>query len=239
LTRETFRRILERSAGVAELADARDSNSREGDLLWVRFPPPAWSSIILALAVLPKSGKHARAEGWLSRGWSLAKGVAFCFVCETCRIEARLRSPGFSDSPRVRKKVHATRTRRKRRGVGAWLAIIGLLCGIGLGLWYGWVVNPVEYTDTDIAYLQPAYRDELLVMIGEAYALDGNLDVARARLALLSLPDPSNAVADAAERAIAENRPLAQVRALVQLAHGLGVERDAFRPFQLQPEGAQ
>jgi hypothetical protein len=135
--------------------------------------------------------------------------------------------------------VHATRTRRRRREAGAWLAIIGLLCGIGLGLWYGWMVDPVEYTDTDIAYLQPVYRDDLLVMIGEAYALDGNLDVARARLALLSLPDPANAVADVAERAIAENKPLAEVRALVQLATRLGVERDAFRPFQPEPGGAQ
>ena len=32
---------------MAEQADARDSNSREGDLLWVRFPPPA-SDLIAA-----------------------------------------------------------------------------------------------------------------------------------------------------------------------------------------------
>jgi hypothetical protein len=41
LTKSTFMSILPCDAGVAELADARDSNSREGDLLWVRFPPPA------------------------------------------------------------------------------------------------------------------------------------------------------------------------------------------------------
>ncbi len=38
--------------GVAELADASDSKSLEGNLLWVRFPPPLPISPLLR-AVLP------------------------------------------------------------------------------------------------------------------------------------------------------------------------------------------
>jgi hypothetical protein len=112
-----------------------------------------------------------------------------------------------------------------------WMMIIGLLTGMGGGLWYGWVVNPVEYKDTDISHLYVAYQDEYVLMASEAYALDGDLDTARARIALLSLPDPANAVADLAERAITHNAPLSDVQALARLATAMGAPRDTFRPY--------
>jgi hypothetical protein len=111
------------------------------------------------------------------------------------------------------------------------VAFVSLLGGVGLGLWYGWIVDPVEYKDTDIAHLAGIYRDDYILMVSEAYALDGSLDDARARMALLSLPDPANAVADAAEAALARDASLMDIQALARLATAMGAQRDVFRPY--------
>ena len=125
----------------------------------------------------------------------------------------------------------------KRTWLTILLAIVGLAGGVGLGLWYGWVFDPVEWKDTDMAHLHPTYRDEFILMVSEAYALDGDLDVARARIALLGLPDPANAVADLAERHIAYGTPPPQIRGLAQLANSMGAPREALQPY-LSAEGA-
>ena len=56
------------------------------------------------------------------------------------------------------------------------LASVALLGGMGLGLWYGWVLDPVEYRDTDVSHLASVYRDEYVLMVGETYVLDGDLE---------------------------------------------------------------
>ena len=119
----------------------------------------------------------------------------------------------------------------KRGWITIALAIVGLLSGTGLGLWYGWEVDPVAYTDTDIADLHPLYKDEFILMVSKAYALDGDLDTARARIALLALPAPADAVADLAERAISQVKPPPQIRVLAQLASAMGAPRESFGPY--------
>jgi hypothetical protein len=42
------------------------------------------------------------------------------------------------------------------------LAVICLVCGVGLGLYYGWIVNPVEWTNISYQHLQPADKALLL-----------------------------------------------------------------------------
>ncbi|MBN1934814.1 MAG: hypothetical protein JW934_09125 [Anaerolineae bacterium] len=127
-------------------------------------------------------------------------------------------------------------------GKHGWVVILamiaGLFSGIGLGLLIGWVIAPVEYVDTDISFLHPAYKQELMLMVAEAYLIGGDLNTARARLALLRLQDPALAVADLAEQRIAQNGPLAEIQALATLASALDIQRDGLQPYVLpaQPD---
>jgi hypothetical protein len=102
---------------------------------------------------------------------------------------------------------------------------------MGLGLWYGWVIDPVEYKDTDISHLAAVYRAEYVLMVSQAYALDGDLDAARARLALLAIPDPASAVSERVESAIAQGASELDIRSLARLARALGVRRDSLAPY--------
>jgi hypothetical protein len=118
------------------------------------------------------------------------------------------------------------------------LLAVGLAVGTAFSLWYGWVVSPLQYTDTDMAHLHPAYRDDVALMVSESYAVDADLDKARARLALLSVSDPASMVADLADKAIAQNEPLPHIRALARMAAAMGVQRDSLRPYQSAGDGA-
>ena len=116
----------------------------------------------------------------------------------------------------------------------AWVALLG---GMGLGLWYGWVLDPVEYRDTDVSHLAPVYRDEYVLMVGETYALDGDLDAARARLALLGQEDVGSLVADQAQAAIARGAAVLDIQALARLAAALGTQRDELAPYLVGGDG--
>jgi hypothetical protein len=120
---------------------------------------------------------------------------------------------------------------RRRIWLAVLLGFLGLAAGTGLGLWYGWEVNPVAYTDTDLAHLHPSYRDEYILMVSQAYALDGDLGAARARLEWLMLPDPVSAVAGLAEQAIAQGAAPPRIRVLAELARALGANRPSFAPY--------
>ncbi len=104
------------------------------------------------------------------------------------------------------------------------LVALGFIAGVGLGLLLGWVVWPVRYYDTSIAELAPEYKEEYTVLVASAYALDGDLEKARARLARLEVPNLDLWVKDLTDRYIDEGQDQADIQALVELAHGLGVD---------------
>ena len=79
-----------------------------------------------------------------------------------------------------------------------WLySIIALVLGLGLGLLYGWVINPVQFVDTTPASMRADYRADYVLMIAEAFNADHNTDLAIRRLAFLGSNSPSEIASQA------------------------------------------
>ena len=79
-----------------------------------------------------------------------------------------------------------------------WLfSLIALGIGIGLGLLYGWEINPVQFVDTTPASMRADYRADYVLMVAEAYHADQNTDLAVRRLAVLGGSSPAQIAAQA------------------------------------------
>jgi hypothetical protein len=63
------------------------------------------------------------------------------------------------------------------------VGIIGLVLGIALGILYGWVINPVEWTDAAIEHLRPDLQQEYLRMAIDSYARNPDAELAKKRFA--------------------------------------------------------
>jgi len=77
------------------------------------------------------------------------------------------------------------------------LFLIVLLLSVGLGLYYGWVINPVKYDQTSIASLRVDYQTDFVLMIAEAYHENQDLTWAMNRLTLLGNSSPQETVEEA------------------------------------------
>jgi hypothetical protein len=111
------------------------------------------------------------------------------------------------------------------------LPLAGLLAGLGLGLFLGWIVWPVEFYDTDVSFLHPTYKFEYAVMVGAAYELDGNWERAAERLAELREPDLTTWLRDLIHQAIADGQDPVKIRHLVSIAGPLGAKTEIMAPF--------
>jgi hypothetical protein len=79
-----------------------------------------------------------------------------------------------------------------------WLPpILFIIIGLGLGLVYGWILNPVKFVDTTPASLRVDYRTDYILMVAEAYHADQNIDLAIRRLAIFGSESPATVAADA------------------------------------------
>lgn len=70
--------------------------------------------------------------------------------------------------------------------MGRWFRfLIVLLFGIAVGLFYGWVINPVRYVDTTLDSLRADYQADYVLMTAESYHVNRDLALAARRLAQL------------------------------------------------------
>jgi len=80
--------------------------------------------------------------------------------------------------------------------------------------------------------------EDYIVLVSGLYAIDGDVERARARLGALSLPDAGAAVADQAERFRQEGRGDPLVVDLATMARALGAEREGLLPYVATPTPA-
>lgn len=113
--------------------------------------------------------------------------------------------------------------------------LAGTVVGLLFGALVGWVIWPVQYTDTDPVDLRPEHKDDYVSMVSAAYALDSDLEKAKARLAKLEVDDVGQVVADLANRYISIGVGMVDIRNLVQLANALGSSDSAMLDYIATP----
>ncbi len=105
---------------------------------------------------------------------------------------------------------------------GPWYLLTGLVIGVVIGLLYAWTVQPVQYTNTTPASLRPNFKNQYRSLIALAYLTNSDMVRAKARLELLKDEDAYRALAEQAQRTLAEGGFLQEARALGLLAASLG-----------------
>lgn len=122
---------------------------------------------------------------------------------------------------------------------GSWYLITGLVVGLGIGLLYAWVINPVKYINTSPASLRADFKGQYRSLIALAYASSDDIGRARARLALLGDPDPARALAVQAQQILAAGGSASDARSLAFLAAAMGQNPALAAVTPNQTEGFQ
>jgi hypothetical protein len=122
----------------------------------------------------------------------------------------------------------------------AWRAVlvlflVGAAVGLGVGFLIGWGIWPVQYYDTDPVDLRAEHKEEYIVLVSAAYALNGNLEQAEDRLAKLEEKDIGRVVADLAQEYLERGEDTTTTRNLVMLADALGSSTEAMLAYVATP----
>ena len=99
--------------------------------------------------------------------------------------------------------------------------LIAVIVGAAAGLFYGWVVNPVEYVDIAPESLRVDYKTDYVLMVAEAYQVQHELGLAVRQLALLGSTAPTDIVANALSYALQHDYASQDLSLLQSLGEGL------------------
>ncbi|HJS20132.1 MAG TPA: hypothetical protein VJ785_15395 [Anaerolineales bacterium] len=102
-----------------------------------------------------------------------------------------------------------------------WDILLAFLAGLGIGLVYAWMINPLQVTDATPAALRADFKDHYRSAIAAAYAATGNLPRAQARISLLNDPNPIEALNAQAQRMLASGNSFQMADQVVALARVL------------------
>ena len=83
-----------------------------------------------------------------------------------------------------------------------WIfVLLTFIIGIGLGLAYGWLIDPVEYFDLTPDTLREDYKTDYVLMTAESYRVEQDPGTAARRLAIFGSQSPSAIASDALDHA--------------------------------------
>ena len=87
-----------------------------------------------------------------------------------------------------------------------WFKIlIAVIIGIALGLVYGWVIDPIEYTDVTPNILREDFRADYVLMVAEAHQSEQDSETTARRLAIFGSESPAQIAAATLDYAIKNN----------------------------------
>ena len=104
----------------------------------------------------------------------------------------------------------------------------GLLLGLFIGFYLGWIVLPVELIDVTPADLEPNYQADYLRLIASTYASEQNLDQAAERIGSLGRSDwPNWLLQETIDQILASPTGTETVQ-MVNLSRAMGFNSPAF-----------
>lgn len=98
--------------------------------------------------------------------------------------------------------------------------VLGLIGGLLVGLWVGWIAWPVQISNVDVSDLKSSSQDEYIVLTASDYAFDQNLDRAKQRLAQLHDSKINDRLDALAKQYAQQDKPYAAQVAALAIALG-------------------